>query len=310
MLLSVLSLVGCQSPREIDEPEAGDKILFHPFVSDRLRGTEESISTLAQSGFTVRAYGQGRLYFEDRVTAADPDTGLGDWNTADTHLWPAYELDFIGYNDLGDYGTLSTDATDKSIKLSTPETVAKQVDIVVARTKGRTTEHAINGVPLYFKHLLSQLSVQAKNSNKTYKVEVAGVKIARIQSQATLTLPDEIKQGEELTGYRDLADPKSFGAATANVLTLDDTPQEIGTGTAGNFMLIPQELTAWNREEQAGGATDNTGTYLGILLRITTPTGAQYYPLEEGKYAYATVPFFSTRRYESRRTLQGDARLQ
>ena len=291
MLLSVLSLVGCQSPREIDEPEAGDKILFHPFVSDRLRGTEESISTLAQSGFTVRAYGQGRLYFEDRVTAADPDTGMGDWNTADTHPWPAYQLDFIGYNDLGDYDTLSTDATDKSIKLSTPETVAKQVDIVVARTKGRTAEHAINGVPLYFKHLLSQLSVQAKNSNKTYKVEVAGVKIARIQSQATLTLPDEIKQGEELTGYRDLADPKSFGAATANVLTLDDTPQEIGNSAVGNFMLIPQELTAWNREEQAGGAADNEGTYLGILLRITTPTGAQYYPLEEGKYAYATVPF-------------------
>ena len=291
MLLSVLSLVGCQSPKEIDEPEAGDKILFHPFVSDRLRGTEESISTLAQSGFTVRAYGQGRLYFEDRVTAADPATGTGDWNTADTHLWPAYELDFIGYNDLGDYGTLSTDATDKSIKLSTPETVAKQVDIVVARTKGQTAEHAINGVPLYFKHLLSQLSVQAKNSNKTYKVEVAGVKIARIQSQATLTLPDEIKQGEELTGYRDLADPMSFGAATANVLTLDDTPQEIGNSAVGNFMLIPQELTAWNREEQAGGAADNEGAYLGILLRITTPTGAQYYPLEEGKYAYATVPF-------------------
>lgn len=290
MLLSVLSLVGCQSPREIDEPEAGDKILFHPFVSDRLRGTEESISTLAQSGFTVRAYGQGRLYFEDRVTAADPDTGMGDWNTADTHPWPTYELDFIGYNDLGDYGTLSTDASDKSIKLSTPETVAKQVDIVVARTKGRAAEHAINGVPLYFKHLLSQLSVQAKNSNKTYKVEVAGVKIARIQSQATLTLPDKIKQGEELTGYRDLADPKSFGAATANVLTLDDTPQEIGNSAVGNFMLIPQELTAWNREEQAGGAADNEGTYLGILLRITTPTGAQYYPLEEGKYAYATVP--------------------
>ena len=291
MLLSVLSLVGCQSPREIDEPEAGDKILFHPFVSDRLRGAEETVSTLAQSGFTVRAYGQGRLYFEDRVTATDPATGTGDWNTADTHPWPAYELDFIGYNGLGDYGTLSTDATDKSIKLSTPETVAKQVDIVMARTKGRAAEHAINGVPLYFKHLLSQVSVQAKNSNKTYKVEVAGVKIARIQSQVTLTLPDEIKQGEELTGYRDLTDPKSFGAATANVLTLDDTPQEIGNSAVGNFMLIPQELTAWNREEQAGGAADNKGTYLGILLRITTPTGAQYYPLEEGKYAYATVPF-------------------
>ena len=291
MLLSVLSLVGCQSPREIDEPEAGDKILFHPFVSDRLRGTEESISTLAQSGFTVRAYGQGRLYFEDRVTAADPATGTGDWNTADTRPWPAYELDFIGYNDLGDYGMLSTDATDKSIKLSTPETVAKQVDIVMARTKGRAAEHAINGVPLYFKHLLSQLSVQAKNSNRTYKVEVAGVKIARIQSQATLTLPAEIKQDVELTGYRDLASSKSFGAAAASVLTLGDTPQEIGNSAVGNFMLIPQELTAWNREEQIGGAIDNQGTYLGVLLRITTPSGAQCYPLERGKYAYATIPF-------------------
>lgn len=291
LLLSVLSFVGCQSPREIDEPEAQDKIQFHPFVSDQLRGTEETISTLAQSGFSVRAYGQGQLYFEERVTATDPAEGTGIWNTANPHLWLPYELDFIGYNGLGEYGTLSTDATDKSIKLSTPATVAEQVDIIVARTKGRAADHATNGVPLYFKHLLSQLSVQAKNSNKSYNVEVAGVKIARIQSQATLTLPAEIKQDEELPDYRDLASPKSFGAAAANVLTLNDTPQEIGNSAAGNFMLIPQELTAWNREEQIGGADDNKGTYLGVLLRITTPSGAQCYPLKEGKYAYATIPF-------------------
>lgn len=291
LLLSVLSLAGCQSPREIDEPEAQDKIQFHPFVSDQLRGTEETISTLAQSGFSVRAYGQGQLYFEERVTATDPAEGTGIWNTANPHLWPPYELDFIGYNGLGEYGTLSADATGVSLVLSTPEAVEKQPDIIVARTKGRAADHATNGVPLYFKHLLSQLSVQAKNSNKNYKVEVAGVKIARIQSQATLTLPAEIKQDEELTGYRDLASPKSFGAATASVLTLGDTPQEIGNSAVGNFMLIPQELTAWNREEQIGGAADNNGTYIGVLLRITTPSGAQYYPLETGKYAYATIPF-------------------
>ena len=291
LLLSVLYLAGCQSPREIDEPEAQDKIQFHPFVSDQLRGTEETISTLAQSGFSVRAYGQGQLYFEERVTATDPATGTGIWNTANPHLWPPYELDFIGYNGLGEYGTLSADATGVSLVLSTPEAVEKQVDIIVARTKGRAADHATNGVPLYFKHLLSQLSVQAKNSNKSYKVEVAGVKIARIQSQATLTLPAEITQNAELPDYRDLRSPKSFGAAAANVLTLNDTPQEIGNSAVGNFMLIPQELTAWNREEQIGGAADNKGTYIGVLLRLTTPSGAQYYPLETGKYAYATIPF-------------------
>lgn len=286
LLLSALSFAGCQSPREIDEPEARDKIQFHPFVSDQLRGTEETIPTLAQSGFSVRAYGQGQLYFEDQVTATDPVAGTGIWNTADTHLWPPYELDFIGYNGLGEYGTLSADATGVSLVLSTPEAVEKQPDIIVARTKGRAADHATNGVPLHFKHILSQLSVQAKNSNKSYKVEVAGVKIARIQSQAKLTLPAKIKQDEELPDYRDLASPKSFGAAAASVLTLGGTPQEIG-----NFMLIPQELTAWNREEQIGGVADNEGTYLGVLLRITTPSGAQCYPLKEGKYAYATIPF-------------------
>ncbi len=291
LLLSVLSLAGCQSPREIDEPEAQDKIQFHPFVSDQLRGTEETISTLAQSGFSVRAYGQGQLYFEERVTATDPATGTGIWNTANPHLWPPYELDFIGYNGLGEYGTLSADDTGVSLVLSTPEAVEKQPDIIVARTTGRAADHATNGVPLYFKHLLSQLSVQAKNSNKSYNVEVAGVKIARIQSQATLTLPAEIKQDEELTGYTYLPGSKSFGAAAVSVLTLGDTPQEIGNSAAGNFMLIPQELTAWNREEQIGGAADNEGTYLGVLLRITTPSGAQCYPLERGKYAYATIPF-------------------
>ena len=291
LLLAVLSFVGCQRQRVIDEPEARDRIQFHAFVSDQLRGTEETISTLAQSGFMVRAYGQGQLYFEDRVTATDTSTGTGIWNTTDTHMWPSYELDFIGYNGLGDYGTLELDGANKSIKLNTPDKVEEQVDILVARTKGRVAEHATEGVPLYFKHLLSQISVQAKNSNKAYNVEVAGVKIARVQSEATFTLPAEMRQNEALTSYTNLAAPKSFGVATANVLTLGENPQGIGNHDRGNFMLIPQALTAWNRDEQVGGTADNKGTYLGILLRITTPAGAQYYPLEEGKYAYATVPF-------------------
>lgn len=289
-LLSVLSWVGCQRQREIDEPEARSEIQFHAFVNQQLKGADETLSTLAKSGFNIRSYGQGQLYFEDRVTAADPSAGTGIWNTTSTHIWPSYELDFIGYNGLGDYGTLDLEATNKSIKLITPEQVEKQVDLLVARTKGRVAEHGTDGVPLCFKHLLSQLSVQAKNSNEAYKVEVAGVKIARIRSQATLTLPTEIKLSEELTSYTDLSTPKSFGLATPEVITLGETPQWIGNSAKGNFMLIPQPITAWNRAEQAGGATDNEGTYLGLLLRITTPAGAQYYPLEEGKYAYAAVP--------------------
>ena len=140
LLLSALSFAGCQSPREIDEPKAQDKIQFHPFVSDQLRGIEETISTLAQSGFSVRAYGQGQLYFEDQVTATDPAEGTGIWNTSGTHLWPPYELDFIGYNGLGEYGRLSADATGVSLVLSTPEAVEKQPDIIVARTTGRAAE--------------------------------------------------------------------------------------------------------------------------------------------------------------------------
>lgn len=289
-LLSVLSWVGCQRQREIDEPEARSEIQFHAFVNQQLKGADETLSTLAKSGFNIRSYGQGQLYFEDRVTATDASASSGVWNTASTHIWPSYELDFIGYNGLGNYGTFDLETTNKSIKLSTPEQVEKQVDLLVARTKGRVAEHGTDGVPLYFKHLLSQLSVQAKNSNEAYKVEVAGVKIARIPSQATFTLPTEIKLSEELTNYTDLSTPKSFGLATPKVITLGDTPQWIGNSAKGNFMLIPQPITAWNRAEQAGGATDNEGTYLGLLLRITTPAGAQYYPLEEGKYAYAAVP--------------------
>lgn len=286
----MLSCVGCQRQREIDEPEARSEIQFHAFVSNQLKGANETLSTLSKSGFNIRAYGQGQLYFEDRVTATETGAGTGVWNTTSTHMWPSYDLDFIGYNGLGVYGTLDIDASNKSIKLSTPEQVEQQVDLLVARTMGRVAEHGIDGVPLYFKHLLSQISVQAKNSNKAYQIEVAGVKIARILSQGTFALPSEIKLSDELTSYTDLSTPKSFGMSTPKVLTLGETPQWIGNSAKGNFMLIPQLLTAWNRATEAGGAKDNEGAYIGLLLRITTPAGAQYYPLEKGKYAYVAVP--------------------
>ena len=62
-LLSVLSCVGCQRQREIDEPEARSEIQFHAFVNQQLKGADETLSTLAKSGFNIRAYGQGQLYF-------------------------------------------------------------------------------------------------------------------------------------------------------------------------------------------------------------------------------------------------------
>ena len=286
---TTLMLTSCSKVTEVPEPAGGcGKIAFTPFVANSLRAGEFDLAALKGTGFTVSAFGNGATYFSNKTVKKE---ATGDqWAPEDGDiLWPGFELDFVAYANLGKYATPTIEQTGSKLELTTPTKVAEQTDVIVARDKGNSADHATTGVPLNFKHVLSQVEVKAVNSSTTdYKIKVAGVKIGRIVKKATFTYPVNTKSTTTLSGYALDTDKETFAAAMEGAQELSATAVSL-MGTDGNFMLIPQTLTKWDAAKHRTDGTDNKGVYLSVLLNITTKEGVNIYPTD-GKYAWAATP--------------------
>lgn len=289
-IASAMALASCSKVTDIAEParEQG-QIGFTPFIANSLRAAEMDIATLKGTGFTVSAYGNGAAYFEGKTVM--PETTGDLWAPQGGDIpWPSFELDFIAYANLGEYATATIAENGSKLALTTPTEVAKQVDVIVARAKGNGADHATTGVPLNFKHVLSQIEVKAVNSNANsdYKIKVAGVKIGRIVKKATFAYPADTKSSTTLSGYTLGTDKETFADAMTEAKELSSTAVSL-MGKDGNFMLIPQTMTKWDAAKHQGSDTDNNGVYLSVLLNITNKEGVAIYPTD-GKYAWAATP--------------------
>ena len=288
--VATLALTSCSKVTEVPEPAGGrGEIAFTPFVANSLRAGEFDLTALESTGFTVSAFGNGATFFANKTVKKEATGGLWAPEGGDI-LWPGFELDFVAYANLGDYATPTIEQTGSKLELTTPAEVAKQTDVIVARDKGNSADHATNGMPLNFKHVLSQVEVKAVNTNATpdYKIKVAGVKIGRIVKKATFTYPTDTKSATILSGYTLGTDKETFGAAMQEAKELSTNAVSL-MGTDGNFMLIPQTLTKWDAAKHRNDGTDNEGVYLSVLLNITTKEGVTIYPTD-GKYAWAATP--------------------
>lgn len=287
---TTLMLTSCSKVTEVPEPAGGcGKIAFTPFVANSLRAGEFDLNALEGTGFTVSAFGNGATFFAGKTVKKETAGGLWAPEGGDI-LWPGFELDFVAYANLGDYATPTIEQTESKLELTTPTEIAKQTDVIVARDKGNSTDHAMNGVPLNFKHVLSQVEVKAINTNATpdYKIKVAGVKIGRIVKKATFKYPADTKTATTLSDYTLGTEKETFGVAMQEAKELSTTAVSL-MGMDGNFMLIPQALTKWDAAKHRTEGTDNEGVYLSVLLNITTKEGVNIYPTD-GKYAWAATP--------------------
>ena len=310
---AALSLGSCAKTTEVVAPSDGlsDGIGFRTFLGATPRAAEYSVaSSMKTDGFNVLAFGNNAQYFSDtaKPETATPD-GTGKWETqTGSYVWPGFKLDFYAYANLPTDNTATINTTKKEISLKTQDKVADQKDAVVAYKKEATKEvYETSGAPLYFKHILSQVTVEAKDANQSthpYKIEVAGVKIGHVNSVATFTFPDATTaEGTALASslYTNGGTAKDFVAGSSSIVELTSTAQTIMNSTNGNFMLIPQDLTAWDptaqwKDENTDGTNDVTspaydnGVFLGVLVRIKTTGGAAIYPTDGTKFAFATTP--------------------
>ena len=209
--------------------------------------------------------------------------GTGEVNATNYKTWywssKNAEASFVGYTNKG--------------TITVPEDVATQEDVLVAYNKGVASSFD-NGVPMLFRHVMSQIVIKADNKDADIRqIKVAGVRIHNIANTNYLDLPSSEttadkfawKSTENPTGYNPWSDPTKLGSqnekfayyknvtrdddgnitgvANDGFITLNATAQEITFG--GALLLLPQSISA---ATNLSSETAATGGFIDVLVQV------------------------------------------
>lgn len=267
---------------EVLERNQGNALAFRPSIDKALsRSGNENVTDLGKlQEFKVTATIAGQSnYFTDMMVNKTP---TGDaWTTAATYYWPSYNLGFYAYAPTN-IGGVSIDNTGKKITDFVPDKdVNQQIDLLVAYNTGIRAANEASGVELNFKHALSQIDVQAKCSNPNIEIVVKSIRFVNVKTKGSFTYPTQTTtagNGTTLANCWALGNEVSSGAdykaSFDQTVTLTNSPKSINPSN-NNFMLIPQQLTKWEKTSAANGA------YIAVLCRISSKDGntkTQLYP--------------------------------
>lgn len=295
-LAGLMALGACTNDEVIDVKQTGS-IDLRPLIENSTRATATTVANLGS--FKVDVLKGTETYGAMTVTGSDNGT---KWTTSPLTYWPSdasQQLDFYAYAPTSTTG-VTINNTGKKITSYTPSTtVSEQKDLVIAYNTGTKTANEASGVPLLFKHALSQIEVKAKCANANMKVEIIGVKVVSVAKDGTFTFPTATTQsgtGHELAlGLWNTASLQKTAYMVRNSapVELTKTAQSLMPSTSGTFMLIPQAITPWNKQNNATTA----GSYISVLCRISNVSGDNetlIFPTTAGKYGFSAVAIGTT----------------
>ena len=295
-LAGLMVLGACTNDEVIDVKQTGS-IDLRPLIENSTRATATTVANLGS--FKVDVLKGSETYGAMTVTSSDNG---GTWTTSPLTYWPSdasQQLDFYAYAPTSTTG-VTIDNTGKKITAYTPSTtVADQKDLVIAYNTGTKTDNEASGVPLLFKHALSQIEVKAKCAATNMKVEIIGVKVVSVAKDGTFTFPTattQSGQGKELarTLWAPGSEKIAYMVRNSAPVELTKTAQSLMPTASGTFMLIPQEITAWNKKNDT---ETNHGSYLSVLCRISNVSGdnvTQIFPATADKYGFSAVAIGTT----------------
>lgn len=298
-----MAMASCSQDETIGINHDGDEITFNVVTNNATRAAGVYCNQNLPDGFYVSAISDGKTYIDkDYVTGEK-----GNWtNTSGTRYWPETPVDFYAHVNGGDHYKWNN-GSPKFEGFTVNNTVGSQVDLLYAVKKNQSKTNGT--VNLNFRHALSQIVFQAKNTNANLYVEIAGVSVANVGGTNTFTFPsadteDNIEDHDENADgvYED----DEFGGSTSydgwgtwatltqgteqynvdftkiavkgnNTLVSLTTANETGKEYNSNAMLLlPQTTSAWDPETHPDPKKENTGSYLLVDCAIFNVAGTDY----------------------------------
>lgn len=302
-----MAMASCSQDETIGINHDGDEITFNVVTNNATRAADVYCNQNLPGGFYVSAISDGKTYIDkDYVTGSS-----GNWtNTSGTRYWPETAVDFYAHVNGGDAYKWNN-GSPKFEGFTVNNTVGSQVDLLYAVKKNQSKTNGT--VNLNFRHALSQIVFQAKNTNANLYVEIAGVSVVNVGGTNTFTFPSEntetniahnnydkdgdgvYENGEFGSGITyddswgswakltqgtekydvDFTKTPVPGNNTLVALTTENDPKKEYNSNA--MLLLPQKTAAWDPETNPlPGAEKNTGSYLLVDCAIFNVAGDEY----------------------------------
>ena len=272
-----MALASCAKD-SVKEVNNGHAIDFR--VATQTRATETTTANL--STFYVTAIdAKGSNYFTNAAFTKIEEY----FSSSPAYYWPGdgSNLEFYAYAPAAETlgATVAINNTAKVLTGFSPAAeFADQKDFVTATATGNKTNET-TGVALTFDHQLTQIEVKARNANEAYVYKIKGVRIAQPVSKADFDFAT--KQWTPST------EKGIYQVQYSNEITLNTYGQCIMETEGDNAMLIPQQLVAWDAENDKTNTAK--GAYLSVYAQVETAEGARVYPNVDGMdYAWLAVP--------------------
>ena len=303
-----MALAACNND-EVMEVNHGQGIQFRVAAENATRA--EATTTNSIDEFTVWAFTSDNKTLMDGVDVTKSTGNV--WTYEGTQFWPEGTVDFYSVSPTENIGgTVSISSNQQKITgFTVNEDQNNQVDLLYAVNKGASAAANNSAVQVNFRHALSQIIFQAKNTNDKLKVTVKGVKIANIKKKGDFTYPSQTTTGPVSSGaitsdtqgtWSSPTEATTFSAGmNTNGVILDgktttaiDLTSTTGSGSAktytGALFMIPQTLTAWEPEDEGCNASDDVYFLLNCQILGGDDKDIQYWPKDDTEFAEVAVP--------------------
>lgn len=285
--LMALAAVSC-TKSEVLESNSGE-IRFNVVANSATKAADVYCNNNMPGEFMVYAVSDGKTYIDgDRIVKSG-----SDWeNQSGVRYWPETTVDFYAHVNAGEKFKWDANKAPVIKDFSPAADVASQVDLLYAVKKGESKKDS--PVQLNFRHALSQIVFNAKNTNENLYVEIKGVKIVNVGGTNTFTYPTT-DTDSKFVSHDGTGELPSTGAGSWAELTSGASSYEVDfttaipvAGDAGGvsivdlttandsrnefnsqaMLLLPQTTTAWDPETAPAPGTNNTGSYFLIDCAI------------------------------------------
>lgn len=294
IVIFALTLVSCLKDEVIEINRVNDIIKYGVVTNASTRAADIYCNNNLPASFHVWAKYDGLTYIEDMDVVRDGSS----WSSEKDVYWPAGKVAFYAHVNAGDKFRWSLSGSPVIEDYTVDTDPSKQLDLLYAV---KTQEKGNGTVLLNFRHALSQIVFQAKNTNPGLHIIVKGVKVCNLGNKGTFTYPngntdDTIINHDgngETTTNGDIGNWNSIiggetdysisfnegipveytsdGSPVSLTSTIDKPSESTLKEFNGNAMLLlPQKTTAWIPEAGKGNpnASTQTGTYFLIDCAI------------------------------------------